>query len=207
MRKIVYGTVALFLLLTFSGIPAFGYGGDGGGGDGDNLSSGSTDLGNGNQAPAGFTSLPIDDQYVSDLSPQQTSSTERTAVTGETRTLSPEELQQLQAAFDFILITTGGVIIGYCTAGAGWTVLGQATASGTYAGLTTYATSDDKTGEQTTKAAIQDFAVGFIPVNPVGQAAISQGITKIREQLPDKFNHEGASLSSLRSSYDPHYAW
>ncbi len=198
MRKIVCSTITILMLITLFALPAFGYGG---GGDGDNLGSSATDLGSGNQPPAGFSSIPFDNTLVTEQ-PHDTTSTDRTAITGEPETLSPEELQQLQAAFDFIMITTGGVILGYSTAAAGWSVLGQAAASGAYAGLTTYATSDDKVADNTTKAALQDFIIGFIPVSPIGQAAISQAVTKLREVLPEpKFNREGASLSELRRAY------
>ncbi len=218
MRKLLYGTLTLFLLMTLSGLPAYGYGGGGGGGgggsgsgDGSGADANMTDLANGETSnpPVGFTPLPLDENYITELSPEQTASTDRTAITGEPETLSPEELQQLQAAFDFIMITTGGIILGYSTAAAGWTVLGQATASGAYAGLTTYATSDDdKAAGNTTKATIQDFIIGFIPVNPIGQAAISQGVNKLREVLPEpSFNRDRASLATLQRSFDPHYAW
>jgi hypothetical protein len=153
-----------------------------------------------NLVPAGFTPIVLDQPSAAPDIP----SVGATPVTNETRELSPEELQQLQAAFDFILITTGGIVLGYSTAAAGWTILGQAAASGTYSGVTTYLTSDENVGDQTTRAAIQDFAVGLIPVPPPAQAAISIGINKIREQIPEP---KEESLSSLQRSFDPRYAW
>ena len=209
MRQWLYGTLALLFLMTLSGPPVYGYGGGSGGEGGTSTSM--TDLagGEGSTPPAGFTPVALDQEYDFDLSPAQTTSTGPTAVTGEPETLSPEELQQLQAAFDFILITSGGIVLGYSVAAAGWSVLGQAAAGGFYSGATTYFTSDENAGEQAVAAGLQDVAIGvvFSKLPPPAQAAISQGVTKIREQLPDTFNSEGASLSQLQRSYDWHYAW
>jgi len=180
--------MAIFLLMTFSGPAAFGYGGGGGGAGGDSDSGSGTSMtdfggSSGNTSPEGFT--PIDMELVSPAPPSDLSSVGETPVTGGPRQLSEEELQELSAAFEFIMVTAGGIIIGYATGGAGWTVLGQAAAGGAWSGTTSYVLNDeDNPGEQAVDAAFQDFAVGFVPVPPPAQAAISYGITQIREQVP-----------------------
>jgi hypothetical protein len=185
MRKILYSTMVVFLLMALTGLPAYGYGGGGGGGEGegDPTSGMGPSTSGGSIVPAGFT--PIDMTFVPPAPPPELSSVGETPVTGGPRQLSEEELQQLSAAFEFIMVTTGGIVIGYATGGAGWSVLGQAAAGGAWSGTTSYVLSDDdNAGEQAAGAAIQDFAVGFVPVPPPAQAAISYGITQIREQIP-----------------------
>ncbi|MBC2737392.1 MAG: hypothetical protein HF981_23715 [Desulfobacteraceae bacterium] len=182
MRRFLYGSMATVLLMTLSGLPAYGYGGGPGDG-GDPLSNMGPSTSGGSIVPAGFT--PIDMEFVSPAPPSELSSVGETPVTGGPRQLSEEELQELSAAFEFIMVTAGGIIIGYATGGAGWTVLGQAAAGGAWSGTTSYVLSDDDNpGEQAVDAAFQDFAVGFVPVPPPAQAAISYGITQIREQIP-----------------------
>jgi hypothetical protein len=208
MRRILYSTMVICLLMALTGLPAYGYGGGGGGGSGDG--SVGTDpfagmgpsTSGGSTAPEGFTPIVMD--LPSPAPPPELSSVGETPVTGGPRQLSDEELQRLQAVHDFILITTGGIVLGYATAGAGWSVLGQAAASGSYAGITTHLTSDGNSGDETTRATIQDFAIGFIPVPPPAQAAISFVLTKNREQHA---NDKKPSLSQLQRSFDPRYAW
>ena len=207
MRKILYSTMVVFLLMALTGLPAYGYGGGGGGGEGEGEGDPTSGMGpstsGGSNVPAGFT--PVDMTFVPPAPPSDLTSVGETSVTGGPRQLSEEERQELSAAFEFIMVTSGGIIIGYATAGAGWTVLGQAAAGGTWSGTTTYALSDDdNAGEQAAGAGIQDFAVGFVPVPPPAQSALSLIITKIREclpSLPSTFNPEGASLSQMRRAY------
>jgi len=200
MRKILYSTMVVFLLMALTGLPAYGYGGGGGEGEGDPTSGMGPSTSGGSNVPAGFT--PIDMTFVPPAPPSDLTSVGETSVTGGPRQLSEEERQELSAAFEFIMVTSGGIIIGYATGGAGWSVLGQAAAGGTWSGTTTYALSDDdNAGEQAAGAAIQDFAVGFVPVPPPAQSGLSYIITKIRERLPSTFNHEGASLSQMRRAY------
>jgi len=191
MRKILYSTMVICLLMALTGLPAYGYGGGGGGGEGegDPTSGMGPSTSGGSIVPAGFT--PIDIDFVSPAPPPELSSVGPTRITNETRELSEEERQQLAAAFNTLLagttvvvVMSGGVAIGYYTAAAGWTTFGQAAAGATYSGVTTYILSDEDAGEQAAIATIQDFAVGFIPVPPPAQAAISYGITKVREQIP-----------------------
>ena len=206
MRKFLCGVMTFFLLMTLTGLPAYGYGGgDGGGGGGGDLGTSMTDFGNQNAPPEGFTPIVIGQP--SPAPDPEFSSVGATPVTNETRELSPEELERLQAAFDVIVVVTvtgGGIVLGYSTAAAGWSVLGQAAASGAYAGVTTFITSGGEATDESVRAALQDFMVGFIPVPPPAQAGISYLLTKNREQHA---NDKEPSLSELRGSFDPHYAW
>lgn len=180
MRKILYSTMVVFLLMALTGLPAYGYGGGGGPGDGSDPFAGmGPSTSGGSTVPAGFT--PIDMTFVPPAPPSDLTSVSETSVTGGPRQLSEEERQELSAAFEFIMVTSGGIIIGYATGGAGWSVLGQAAAGGTWSGATTYALSDDDNpGEQAADATLQDTAVGFIPAPPPAQSAISYLITQIR---------------------------
>jgi hypothetical protein len=167
--------------------------------------TGMTDFGEESNSPEGFTPIVIGEP--STAPDPEFSSVGATPVTNETRELSPEELERLQAAFDVILVVTvtgGGIVLGYSTAAAGWSVLGQASASGAYAGVTTLITSGGEDTDEAATATLQDFMIGFIPVSPPTQAAISYLLTKNREQHA---NDKEPSLSELRGSFDPHYAW
>ena len=163
MRRFCYGSMAVFLMITLCGLPAYGYGGGGGGAnDGDPTAGMGPSTSGGSSVPAGFT--PIDMTFVPPAPPSDLTSVGETSVTGGPRQLSEEERQELSAAFEFIMVTSGGIIIGYATGGAGWSVLGQAAAGGAWSGTTTYALSDDDNpGEQAADATLQDSAVGFIP--------------------------------------------
>ena len=99
MRKLLYSTMVIFLLMALTGLPAYGYGGGGGGGGGGGEGEGDPTSGMGPSAsggsivPAGFT--PIDMDFVSPAPPPELSSVGPTRITNETRELSEEECQQL----------------------------------------------------------------------------------------------------------------
>ena len=104
MRKILYSTMVICLLMALTGLPAYGYGGGGGGGGGSGDGSVGTDpfagmgpsTSGGSTAPEGFTPIVMD--LPSPAPPPELSSVGETPVTGGPRQLSEEEWQRLQAA-------------------------------------------------------------------------------------------------------------
>jgi|GEM_PF-3477466 len=216
MRKFLCGSLIIFLLVTLSGLPAFGYGGgDGGDGVGDpttgmgpSTSGGSNDD---SDPPAGFDPAPplgpFDPGNTSPFETHWDFEGEETRDTGAYPGKSPEQLQREQEQVEWIkqnVVCVGGsIVIGYATGGTNIYV--QMIASGAWGGATTYYYSRD--AGSSAGAAIQDSVIATTPLGPVGGSITSPIVTEIREQAPSTLNPEGASLSEMRGSYDPRYAW
>ena len=217
MRRLLSGSLIVFLLLTLSGLPAFGYGGGGGGpggavdtfeGMGPSTSGGSNDDSN---PPAGFDPAPppspFDPGNISPFEAHWDFEGEETRDTGAYPGKSPEQRQREQEQVEWIkenVVCVGGSIaIGYATGGTSYYV--QMIASGVWGGGTTYYYSRD--AGASAGAAIQDSVIATTPLGPVGSSIASPVISEIREQAPSTLNPEGASLSEMRGSFDPRYAW
>ena len=197
MRRLLSGSLIVFLLLTFSGLPAFGYGGGGGGGggaDGDTFegmgpstSDGSNDDSN---PPAGFDPAPppgpFDPANISPFEAHWDFEGEETRDTGTYPGKSPEQRQAEQEQADSIkeafVCVGGSIALGYATGGT--SIYVQIATSGAWAGVTTYHYADGDT-DASAEATIQDAVIaGMSPLGPIGSSLASPVVTEIREQIP-----------------------
>ena len=189
---------------------AMAYGGNGGGNAASTSSSGTNDPPDG-FVPINLDPLPMDQTLVTeDLT--DTSSVEQTEITILNEDdIGQDVIDNMGAILvdlmndpnvQWIAITTGGIIIGYATAGAGLPVYAQAIAAGTWAATTTYYTKNGDPGS-TAYSGGKDFVVGFVPVPPPAQAAISWGTDKTGEivsQAPS-LNSRGTGSGGYTQTY------
>jgi len=187
MRKVLCCTMAIFLLMTLSGLPAYGYGGGGGGGGDSDSGSGTsmTDFGgsSGSNPPAGFN--PYNPANANPFETHWDFEGEETKDTGTYQGKSPEQRQREQAQADWIKETTvavgGSALLGWATGGSSLYV--QAITSGAWAGGTTYYYSDGDT-EASTEATIQDTIIASTPLGPIPGAIASPILTELRDRIP-----------------------
>jgi len=166
-----------------------------------------TDFGgsSGSNPPAGFN--PYNPANANPFETHWDFEGEETKDTGTYQGKSPEQRQREQEQVQWIkvvFVSVGGsIVIGYLTSGLATGY--QAIAAGTWGGGTTYYFSRDT--EASAGATIQDSVIATTGLGPVGGSIVSPIFTEIRELLPSTYNPEGASLSEMRGSYDPRYAW
>jgi hypothetical protein len=221
MRKFLYGSLVIFLLITLSGLPALGYGGGGGGGGGGgsegtgdptagmgpSTSGGSNDDSN---PPAGFEPAsppgPFDPSNNSPFETHWDFEGEGTRDTGAYPGKSPEQRQREQEQVEWIKETTvsvgGSALLGWAT--GGYSIYVQIAASGAWAGGTTYYYSDGDT-ESSAEATIQDSVIaGLSPLGPIGSSIASPVITEIREQIPARpYRTRRQELEAMTPNFDP----
>jgi hypothetical protein len=185
--------MAIFLLMTFSGPAAFGYGGGGGGGGGDaggdsdgSTGTSMTDFGgsSGSNPPAGFN--PFNPANTNPFETHWDFEGEEAKDTGNHRGgKSEQQRREEQEQADWIKETTvsvgGSALLGWAT--GGYSIYIQVITSGVWAGGTTYYYSDGD-AEASTEATIQDSIIASTPLGPIPGAIASPILTELREQAP-----------------------
>lgn len=186
-RLIVIMILAVAMIVCpASSAMAYGNGGDGGGDESSSEDS---------SPPDGLTPIdmsgwdtPRDEDY--DTRNDELSSVGATRTTQGPRRwedMSPAEQQVLiaisqmeEAAIQEAVVTGGGILIGYAT--GGFSVYVQVAAAGTWAGTTTFVVNVVKDEQSSvTYSVTKDALIGFIPVSPPAQAAISKGVDKVKD--------------------------
>ena len=190
MKKLFGSLLVCLAIITGYSTVSFSYGGGGGDGGGDGMEDlVGTTLPQPAEPPPGFLPIPLgpveaDTTYVTEepFDTRSVAATEITILVDEP--LTPEEIAAIlqDPHVQWVAITAGGILIGYATAGMGLPVYGQALAGGAFSAATSYATSDGKVSS-TIYGGIKDTAIGFIPVPPPAQAAISAGVDVIAEDI------------------------
>lgn len=147
----------------------------GGGGGGDPLGSSPSEA---DTPPSNFEPIVLDDTYVMD--PPETTSvdpTPETVLDEDDLGLTSEAMANLLAEIaddpnvKFVAVVTGGIIVGYATAGLGLPTYAQGLASGTF---TVWAGGSATSG-------VKDFFISYIRVPPPVQSGISIAVDQTAE--------------------------
>jgi hypothetical protein len=200
--------LVLGLVLNFSTSVMAHSGGGGDGGTGAEMNTPqSTGSSESKIPPPIYSSLPLfpgqDTDFIMGDGPD-TTSVDRTEIT----ILSEEDIGQATAEIiaqlsqdpnvQWVVITAAGIFIGYATAGAGLPVYAQAVAGGTFSAAVNYASSEGEANQASSTAysGVKDVVIGFIPIPPPAQAAVSWFVDKVKEILPEFPSHRKSSNSS-----------
>lgn len=187
MKKTGVAILAVIFSMTLCVVSAMAYGGGDGGG-GDELQ----DTRESNNPPPAYqpvdpSTLGVGDVFVS-VQPDDTTSVEPT----EPVVLEDESVYDLTVALahcpavKFVIVTGGGILVGYATAGT--SIVVQALAAGGYSMAMTHIDNTGKpANEQSSRvySGVKDTAIAFIPVPPPAQAAISVGVDKTIEAITE----------------------
>lgn len=177
--RIVSAGIGFVVVLLLAAPSAFAYGGGGGGGADDITAMVPTKPPQSTTVPAGFIpipfdSIPIDTVFVDPETSDMESAPKAGIITvsefgDEGLIVVGGEWTPAGETAQWVVITTGGILVGVATGGS--SILVQAVAAGTYSGLTAYGTGG--TGSDAAYSGTKDAVIALIPVDPVSQAGIS----------------------------------